>query len=91
MNHSNIRLAQDAVKAVSITRIPGQFWVEFLPFLKYIPAWVPGTHSKKHAKYGKLLWDRVRDEPFNATKEKIVRSFNLYSANIIHSAVMILG
>lgn len=73
MDHSYIRLVQDSVIAASVTRIPGAFWVEFIPFLRYLPDWIPGTYSKKHAKHGKLLWERVRDEPFDTVKQNLVR------------------
>ncbi|KAK7696158.1 hypothetical protein QCA50_000809 [Cerrena zonata] len=85
MNHNYIRVVQDAVTAASVTRIPGAFWVEFLPFLRYLPDWLPGNHSKKHAKHGKSLWDRVRDEPFDAVKQKIAdgKATNTVTAHML--------
>ena len=34
---------EDFVDAMS----PGKYLVEFLPFLKYVPTWVPGAHVQR--------------------------------------------
>ena len=27
--------------------VPGRYWVEFFPFLRFVPAWVPGAGFQK--------------------------------------------
>ena len=41
MDNKYIRLSRDAFEAASLTRVPGAFWVEFIPSLKYLPDWIP--------------------------------------------------
>ncbi|KAG7448607.1 cytochrome P450 [Guyanagaster necrorhizus] len=47
----------------------GKFYVDFLPFLRYVPAWVPGAGFQKQAR----LWRRQAREmieiPFENTKK----------------------
>ena len=72
LDNKYIRLSRDAFEAASLTRVPGAFWVEFIPSLKYIPDWVPFVPFKIHAKRGKDLWTRMRDEPFDFAKQNMV-------------------
>ena len=65
-------LVGKALEYLSPTRVPGAFWVEFLPFLKHIPAWVPGASFKKHAEKGRPLIRRMRDEQFDKVKKRMV-------------------
>ncbi|KAF9531384.1 cytochrome P450 [Crepidotus variabilis] len=58
-------------KALLESAISGSFLVDFLPFLKYIPEWMPGAGFQTKAR----LWRGVIQEmiklPFNATKENM--------------------
>lgn len=46
MDHEYVIAAQRAVEGVS-KLIPGAYWVEYFPILRYIPSWVPGANFKK--------------------------------------------
>ena len=72
MHNDYIHIAEAAVNALGTTPVPGAFWVEFLPFLKHIPAWVPGASFKKHAEKGRPLIRRMRDEQFDKVKKRMV-------------------
>ncbi|CAL1703245.1 unnamed protein product [Somion occarium] len=48
--------------------IPGRFWVDFLPFLKYVPDWFPGANFKKLAARWGQNSRNARDGPFYETK-----------------------
>lgn len=73
MDNEYIHLSHDAFETASTIRVPGAFWIEFFPLLKYLPDWVPGTgHFKKHAKRGTKLWTRMHHEPFDSIKQSIV-------------------
>ncbi len=50
MNDEYVVVAQDALTGVNVAGVPGAFWVEYFPFLKNIPGWVPGVTFKKFAK-----------------------------------------
>ncbi|TCD69377.1 hypothetical protein EIP91_007933 [Steccherinum ochraceum] len=48
---------------------PGKYWVEYFPFLRYIPSWVPGTAAKKVGeKYAPWVAMSL-DKPFGETKQ----------------------
>lgn len=44
-----VKLNEVLFDAVVDLFIPGKYWVDFLPWLKYIPSWVPGATFKKRA------------------------------------------
>lgn len=52
--------------------IPGAFLVDMLPFLKYVPAWVPGAGFQKKALRWKEFGRAMVEIPFAVTKANIV-------------------
>ncbi len=46
--------------------------VDYIPFLKYVPAWVPGASSKKLGKLYKPGAEDMRDLPYDAAKNDVV-------------------
>lgn len=52
--------------------VPGKYIVEFLPFLKNVPAWVPGFAFQADFKRWRAAIDEVMNVPFTHTKEAIV-------------------
>ncbi|KAK7678473.1 hypothetical protein QCA50_018533 [Cerrena zonata] len=72
LNDEYVLLAQKAVEGVSVTTVPGVFWVEQFPILKYIPSWVPGTYSKRMAEYYKPIVESMRDKPFDEIKQNML-------------------
>lgn len=67
-----LALAEEAVQTVSAAIVPGAFLVDFMPFLKYIPAWVPGAGFQTTAKNYFEIQKRFRNEPFDAAVKNIV-------------------
>ncbi|TCD67439.1 Protein pns1, partial [Steccherinum ochraceum] len=65
MEHEYFVAAEKAVNGASIVSIPGAYWVEFFPFLKHIPSWVPGARFKKVAEeiFGHVI--NMRDKPYD--------------------------
>ncbi|CAL1703243.1 unnamed protein product [Somion occarium] len=47
---------------------PGHFWVDYLPILKYVPAWFPGASFKRKALRWRQHMYNARDGPFNEAK-----------------------
>ena len=68
-----INLSGASVTAIGATQVPGKFWVEFLPVLRYIPGWVPGAYFKRYLKRFAPEINKMVDEPFNVVKQNIVR------------------
>ena len=73
MHDPYISTAREAVEAFSSSRLPGKFWVDFLPVLKYVPVWVPGAAARKFGAHFKPIVDNLRDGPSDAVKEELVR------------------
>lgn len=65
-------MAEEAVRTVSVALVPGAFIVDFMPFLQYIPKWVPGAGFQTTAKKFFEIQGRFRNDPFNAALENIV-------------------
>ena len=73
MDDEYVTYAQRGVEGISQATIPGIYWVEYIPLLKYIPSWVPGTTSRKLAdKYLPYVLG-MRDKPYNEVKAAMVR------------------
>ncbi|KAH8103605.1 CyP450 monooxygenase [Cristinia sonorae] len=63
-----VTLAKVAVEALSQAVIPGACWVEYMPILKYIPSWVPGTASMKLAEKYLPYVTKMKDQPYSEVK-----------------------
>ncbi|CAE6504149.1 unnamed protein product [Rhizoctonia solani] len=67
-------LVTDNVKAIaifSLAAIPGNFMVNFIPWLKCVPDWFPGTQWKRKIKEWRQLKERISSVPYNWTKAQI--------------------
>ena len=69
--------AETAGEGAIIGSIPGKFWVEYMPFLRYVPSWVPGNESKRIVEKYRPYVLKVRDGPYEEVKAAVVRSFFL--------------
>ena len=65
-------LAQEAVEGISRATVPGVYWVEHFPLLRYIPSWVPGAYSKRMTEYYKPFVQTMRNKPFDEIKRRMV-------------------
>ena len=70
-----ISLAEEVMNAGNEASIPGAFWVDLFPVLKYVPSWFPGAgFQKKAAHWGKLN-ETLVDKPFRYVQEQLVGFF----------------
>lgn len=69
-----VELADSAVETISEAGLPGSHLVDWLPFLKHIPAWLPGAQFKRDA----LIWQKfpaaMRGAPFEHVKKTMRES-----------------
>ena len=71
MDDEYIKLVVQSMDAFSESRVTGRYWVDFMPFLKYIPPWVPGAVA---VKYGAQWLPKVREmvnRPFDSIKQQL--------------------
>ena len=52
-------------------RVPGAFWIDSFPFMRYVPTWVPGASAKKFAARVRGLILSLRDEPYDAVRQEM--------------------
>ena len=74
MHDEYIHIAEAAVNALGTTQVPGAFWVEFIPMLRYIPDWVPGIYFKRWLKEFAPLVVKMIDGPFDIVKQNMVHN-----------------
>ena len=57
--------------------VPGRFWVENVPWLKYIPSWMPGAGFRRWANEHREASRRVLNNPFREVLKAHVSFFDL--------------
>lgn len=72
LNDDYIRLAHKGVEGLVLAVVPGAYWVEYLPILKHIPSWVPGTSGRKLAEAYRPTVEDMRNQPFDNVKAALV-------------------
>jgi hypothetical protein len=69
----NIKIADDALDSVLDALLPGKNMVDVMPFLKYVPEWVPGaTRFQREARHGREVMTRMFEAPWNQALREIV-------------------
>ncbi|KAG8710941.1 hypothetical protein FRC08_016524 [Ceratobasidium sp. 394] len=66
-----IKIAETATNRLCEAAIPGNFYVNTIPWLKYVPAWLPGAAWKRKADAWRAEKDRMINEPFEWTKSQM--------------------
>ena len=67
-----LRTMHAALAASSAAFVPGRFAVEFLPVLKYAPAWFPGSGQQRVFRECRQLHKRIRTDTYEHTKRVVV-------------------
>jgi hypothetical protein len=68
-----ISLAEVAVDGASEAAIPGAYWVDYLPILKYVPSWFPGAGFQKKATVVREATTTMAEKPFRHVQEQFVK------------------
>ncbi|CUA67994.1 O-methylsterigmatocystin oxidoreductase [Rhizoctonia solani] len=66
-----VEAVENAVDHLADAAIPGNFFVNTMPWLRYVPEWFPGTGWKQIVKAWRKERDEMVDAPFNWTKRQI--------------------
>ena len=72
MHHPYIKIAELVLQSLGAGQIPGTYWVEFLPLLRYIPSWFPGAQFKRFTKGCITMTEKMLDDPFEFVKQNMV-------------------
>ncbi|KIY66978.1 cytochrome P450 [Cylindrobasidium torrendii FP15055 ss-10] len=63
--------AHTSLAQVGAGTTPGAFWVNHLPFLRYIPEWIPGTGFKQAAKVYKKYYEDTVSKPVERIQRQV--------------------
>ena len=79
-----ISLAENALDGLNEAAIPGAFWVDLFPILKYVPSWFPGAGFQRKAAHWRELNAIMVEKPFRYVKEQLVgdHSFLFFSREL---------
>lgn len=61
-----------ALEGFAESLVPGKFLVEFIPWLEYVPAWVPGAGFQKQFAIWRGLQQALRIAPFERRNTSLV-------------------
>jgi hypothetical protein len=73
-NDPYITTAEEGNNAVLSAIVPGAFLVDFIPWLRWVPEWVPGAGFQRKAREWKKIAEAILNKPFEATKRDMVRA-----------------
>ncbi|KAK0500240.1 cytochrome P450 [Armillaria luteobubalina] len=66
-----VELADRATDTLGIIGIVGTFLVDYIPSLKYLPRWLPGTNFLSLANDGRKFVDDMIDKPFEYASDSL--------------------
>ena len=68
-----ISIAEEALTRAAEAGIPGAFWVDWFPILKYVPSWFPGAGFQRKAERVRETSNTMAEKPFRHVQEQLVR------------------
>ena len=68
-----ISIAEEVLSGVAEAGIPGAFWVDFFPILKYVPSWFPAAGFQKKATHVSEGSNIMAERPFHDVQEQLVQ------------------
>ncbi len=68
-----LRNAQDTANILAQMFLPGALLVQYLPFLHYLPSWLPGSGYKERLESWKETFHTALNVPFDDVKAAMVR------------------
>jgi hypothetical protein len=78
-----ISIAEEALDGLATAGVPGAFWVDLFPILKYVPSWFPGAGFKKKAERWRAVNHTMAERPFRHVQEQLVQIFSTASSSIL--------
>jgi hypothetical protein len=66
MNDDYIKAAVESIDVFSESHLSGRFWIDVMPWLRYIPSWIPGTDAVRYGTYWRPRIAKTINTPFDA-------------------------
>ena len=73
-----ISIAEEVLAGASEAGVPGAFWVDFFPILKFVPSWFPGAGFQKKAARWKEATNIMAEKPFRHVQEQLVQILSFF-------------
>ena len=68
-----IWIAEEVMNVAAQAGVPGAFWVDLFPILKYVPSWFPGAGFQKKAAHWREAINTMADKPFFHVQEQMIQ------------------
>lgn len=79
---------QGVSEATLSVGIPGTWWIDFLPWLKHVPSWMPGATFRKQAAHFRKSVIGAIEEPFQTARlNTLVRGTLCYKKTFTHASL----
>ena len=75
--------AEVAMNGAAEAGIPGAFWVDLFPILKYVPSWFPGAGFQKKAARVREATNAMAERPFRHVQEQLVQVHSLITPELL--------
>ncbi|KIY50241.1 cytochrome P450 [Fistulina hepatica ATCC 64428] len=62
---------EKVLKTIGEAAVPGRFWVDFMPFLQYLPSWFPWLEFREKAKLWRPYGDIFLHRPWEIVKQRV--------------------
>ncbi len=72
-NNEIVRIIEKAIEGPSQTIVPGKFLVDYVPLLRYVPAWVPGAGFQAQFAEWRDASRKLKDVPYAQRNTAFVR------------------
>jgi hypothetical protein len=83
-----LSIAEEALSGLTQAAIPGAFWVDFVPILKYVPSWFPGAGFQKKASRWREVNHAMVEKPFRHVKEQLVPVHSSTAYDIVLTMIL---
>ena len=68
-----VKKVDEALQHFSVALVPGKWAVDMVPYLEYLPEWMPGAGFKRTARMWKQTHMAVVDTPYDFVRDRIAR------------------
>jgi hypothetical protein len=68
-------LFEDGLRPLVSASVPGRYMIDFIPWLKYVPEWMPGASWQRDATIWRQLQVLFIDAPFKEALKRLVGHF----------------
>ncbi|GAP89566.1 putative cytochrome P450 oxidoreductase [Rosellinia necatrix] len=68
-----VHLVDVTIENFGVSTLPGEWYVDIIPALKYVPGWMPGTRWKKTARKWRAILVETLEKPLEFARQQIAK------------------